>query len=77
MGTEVRMPKGSDNMEEGTVLSWKRKAGDAVARGEVICEIEVEKAVIGVEAPVTGTLARVIAAEGETVPVGAVIGFIE
>lgn len=69
------MPKLSDTMEEGTVLTWLKADGDAVAKGEPLVEIETDKATMTVEAPESGTL-RIIAAEGDTLDVGAPIAAI-
>jgi len=63
------MPKISDTMEEGTVLSWLKADGDQVAKGEPLVEIETDKATMTVEAPDSGVL-RIIAAEGDTLDVG-------
>ncbi len=63
------MPKLSDTMEEGTVLSWLKADGDQVAKGEPLVEIETDKATMTVEAPDSGVL-RIIAAEGDTLDVG-------
>lgn len=69
------MPKLSDTMEEGTVLTWLKADGDAVAKGEPLVEIETDKATMTVEAPESGTL-RIIAAEGDVLDVGAPIAAI-
>lgn len=69
------MPKLSDTMEEGTVLTWLKADGDAVAKGEPLVEIETDKATMTVEAPESGTL-RIIAAEGDVLDVGAPIASI-
>lgn len=69
------MPKLSDTMEEGTVLQWLKADGDAVSKGEQIVEIETDKANMMVEAPEAGILS-IIAAEGDSLPVGAPIAAI-
>jgi pyruvate dehydrogenase E2 component (dihydrolipoamide acetyltransferase) len=71
--TEVVMPRLSDSMEEGTILRWLKAAGDAVARGDALAEIETDKATMTYEADAEGVL-EILVAEGETLPVGAVIG---
>lgn len=73
---EVRMPKMGDGMEEGTILRWLKREGDRVAVEEPIAEIETDKANVEIPAEEAGVLARISAAEGETVPVGAVIAYI-
>ncbi len=67
------MPRLSDSMEEGTVLNWIKKVGDEVAIGEELVEIETDKANMGYEADVAGTLLEILVGENETAPVGAVI----
>jgi pyruvate dehydrogenase E2 component (dihydrolipoamide acetyltransferase) len=70
--TDITMPKLSDSMDEGTILSWLKADGETVAAGEELVEIETDKANMTYEAPESGTLAIVVRA-GETVPVGAPI----
>jgi pyruvate dehydrogenase E2 component (dihydrolipoamide acetyltransferase) len=74
--TEVIMPKMGDGMEEGTLLSWSRKDGDKVKAGEVIGEIQTDKAVLELEAPGKGILTGFLIQEGQTVPVGVPIAAI-
>jgi pyruvate dehydrogenase E2 component (dihydrolipoamide acetyltransferase) len=69
---EVTMPRLSDSMEEGTILKWLVADGAAVKRGDELAEIETDKAAMTYEADADGTLHRV-AAEGDALPVGAVI----
>jgi pyruvate dehydrogenase E2 component (dihydrolipoamide acetyltransferase) len=70
---DVTMPRLSDSMEEGTVLAWRKQVGEEVAVGEEIVEIETDKANMGYEADVAGTLLEILVGENETAPVGAVI----
>ena len=70
---DVTMPRLSDSMEEGTVLAWRKQVGDEVAVGEEIVEIETDKANMGYEADVAGTLLEIVVGENESAPVGAVI----
>jgi pyruvate dehydrogenase E2 component (dihydrolipoamide acetyltransferase) len=70
---DIAMPRLSDSMEEGTVLSWLKQVGDEVAVGEELVEIETDKANMGYEADVAGTLLEIVVQENETAPVGAVI----
>lgn len=76
MAEEVVMPQMGYDMQKGTVVSWLKHEGDTVARGEAIAEIETDKAVFEFEAPAGGSLLRVIAVEGATVPVGTAIAYI-
>ena len=70
------MPKLSDTMTEGTLLSWKKKKGDKVSAGEVLAEIETDKATMEWESPEDGTLTEIYVEEGGKVNVGDKIGFI-
>src|ERR1700753_117777 len=70
---DVAMPRLSDSMEEGTVLNWLKKVGVEVAIGEELVEIETDKANMGYEADVAGTLLEILVDENETAPVGAII----
>jgi len=67
--TEVAMPKLSDSMEEGTILSWLASSGDEVADGQDLFEVETDKANMTVQAEGSGAL-EILVAEGETVAVG-------
>jgi dihydrolipoamide dehydrogenase len=73
MPIEITMPQTTDTMTEGTVVKWLKKEGDKVASGEVIAEIETDKAVMEMEAFDSGTLAVVLTAAGQKAPVGAPI----
>src|SRR6478752_8110411 len=70
MPSEITMPQQSDTMTEGTVVKWLKKEGDKVKEGEVIAEIETDKATMEMEAFESGTLAVIKAPEGSKVPVG-------
>jgi pyruvate dehydrogenase E2 component (dihydrolipoamide acetyltransferase) len=67
---EVVMPRLSDSMEEGTILSWLKQVGDEIAVGDELVEIETDKANMAYEADVAGTLSEILAKEGETLPIG-------
>jgi pyruvate dehydrogenase E2 component (dihydrolipoamide acetyltransferase) len=77
MSTPVIMPRAGDGMEEGRIVRWLKKEGDAVARGEVILEIESDKSVIEVESFEQGILSRILAQADEMVPVGQPIAILE
>ena len=66
------MPRLSDSMEEGTIIKWLKSEGDQVARGDELVEIETDKATMTYEADTDGVL-QIVAAEGDTLPVGEVI----
>jgi pyruvate dehydrogenase E2 component (dihydrolipoamide acetyltransferase) len=73
---EIQMPKLSDTMTEGTLVSWKKKKGDKVSAGEVIAEIETDKATMEWESPEDGTLTEIYVEEGGKLNVGDKIAFI-
>jgi pyruvate dehydrogenase E2 component (dihydrolipoamide acetyltransferase) len=71
--SEVVMPRLSDSMEEGTILTWLKQVGDEVAVGDELVEIETDKANMAYEADEAGTLTEILAQEGETLPIGSPI----
>jgi pyruvate dehydrogenase E2 component (dihydrolipoamide acetyltransferase) len=73
---EIQMPKLSDTMTEGTLVVWKKKKGDQVSAGEVLAEIETDKATMEWESPEDGTLTEIYVQEGGKVNVGDRIAFI-
>ena len=73
---EIQMPKLSDTMTEGTLVAWKKKKGDQVSSGEVLAEIETDKATMEWESPEDGTLTEIYVQEGGKVNVGDKIAFI-
>jgi pyruvate dehydrogenase E2 component (dihydrolipoamide acetyltransferase) len=72
----ITMPKLGQSEEEVTLLRWIKKEGDPVAKGDILFEIETEKAVLEVESFFAGTLLKIVVPEGGTVPVQSVVGFI-
>jgi pyruvate dehydrogenase E2 component (dihydrolipoamide acetyltransferase) len=70
---DVTMPRLSDTMEEGTIITWYKRPGEQVERGDVLAEIETDKATVELEAFDTGTLDRIDVAEGVSVPIGTVV----
>jgi pyruvate dehydrogenase E2 component (dihydrolipoamide acetyltransferase) len=78
MDTEIRLEKMSDTMEAATVVRWFKKAGEQVSAGEIIGELETDKAGVELESPVSGVVARILVAEGtENVPVGELLMVID
>ncbi|MFI0371145.1 dihydrolipoamide acetyltransferase family protein [Actinomadura sp. 1N219] len=71
--TDILMPRLSDTMEEGVISSWQKQPGDEVAVGDVIVDIETDKAVMEYEAYEAGVLEKILVAEGETAAIGAPI----
>jgi len=76
MITKVLMPKLSDAMETGKVIKWLKKEGDKVKGGDIIAEIETDKANVEIEAFGAGVLRKIVVGEGGQVPVGDLIGVI-
>jgi pyruvate dehydrogenase E2 component (dihydrolipoamide acetyltransferase) len=76
MITKVFMPKLSDAMETGKVIKWLKKEGDPVKGGDLLVEVETDKANVEIEAFGAGILRKIVVAEGGTVPVGEMIGVI-
>ncbi|MCR3738737.1 pyruvate dehydrogenase E2 component (dihydrolipoamide acetyltransferase) [Actinomadura glauciflava] len=74
--TEILMPRLSDTMEEGVISSWQKQPGDEVAVGDVIVDIETDKAVMEYEAYEAGVLEKILVGEGETAAIGAPIAVI-
>lgn len=77
MRIEVIMPRMGQSMEEGTLLTWFKAVGDTVHKGDTLIEIESDKATVEIEAFASGELVEILVAEGDAVPVGAVLGYIE
>jgi pyruvate dehydrogenase E2 component (dihydrolipoamide acetyltransferase) len=67
---EIVMPRLSDSMEEGTILTWLKSVGDEIAIGDEIVEIETDKANMAYESDVAGMLTEILAEEGETLAIG-------
>ncbi|WP_144604339.1 pyruvate dehydrogenase complex dihydrolipoamide acetyltransferase [Algoriphagus algorifonticola] len=74
--TVITMPKMSDTMQEGTIAAWLKKVGDSVKSGEIIAEVETDKATMELESYEDGTLLYVGVEEGDSVPVDGVIAVI-
>ena len=77
MATEFTMPKLGHLMEEGTVLSWKKAVGDIIETGDILLEVETDKATMEVESNLTGTVKEILIQEEQTVPVGTPLAIIE
>jgi len=73
MATELRVPTLGESVTEATVAAWFKKPGEAIAVDEMLCELETDKVTVEVPSPVAGTLGEIIAAEGETVGVDALL----
>ncbi|MEJ2123666.1 MAG: 2-oxoglutarate dehydrogenase complex dihydrolipoyllysine-residue succinyltransferase [Alphaproteobacteria bacterium] len=76
MAIEIRVPVLGESVTEAIVGEWRKKPGDAVALDEMLVELETDKVTIEVNAPASGVIAEIQAAEGATVEVGAILGAI-
>ncbi len=76
MPKEIRMPKLSDTMEEGTLIAWRKRPGDPIKRGEILADIETDKADMEFESYTEGTIQTLVIEAGTTVSVGTLIAVI-
>lgn len=76
MAQPITMPKFGQMTEESAIVEWRKKEGDAVARGDVLFTVETDKSVMEVEAFTDGVLLKIVVPAGVTVPVNTVVGFI-
>src|ERR1700704_5396836 len=74
--TKVVMPKLSEAMDAGKVIKWLKKEGDRVQSGDILAEVETDKADVEMEAFGAGVLRKILVPAGSTVPVGSLIGVI-
>src|SRR2546421_7045722 len=74
--SEIAMPRLSDTMEEGTIARWLKKPGDEIKKGDILAEIETDKATMDLEAYEAGTLQQILVQEGQTVPIGQAVALI-
>jgi pyruvate dehydrogenase E2 component (dihydrolipoamide acetyltransferase) len=76
MATYIEMPKLADTMTEGTLVKWRKKEGDAIAAGDVIAEVETDKATMEMETFDDGILSQFLVKEGQKVPIGTRIALV-
>lgn len=76
MAIKIEMPKLSDTMEEGVIAKWNVQEGDTVSAGDIIAEVETDKATMDVEVFDDGTILKIIPGEGDAVPLGGLIAVI-
>ena len=76
MATEIRVPTLGESVSEATIGNWYKKVGDSIKVDEPLCELETDKVTIEVPAPASGTLSEIVAAAGETVAPGGLLGMI-
>src|ERR1700730_10362361 len=73
---EVNMPRLSDTMQEGTITRWLKRPGDEIKKGEVVAEVETDKANMEIESFSSGIVEQILVAEGETAPIGQPIALV-
>ena len=76
MSENIIMPQGGQDITEGRVIKWLKKEGESVSKGEVICEVETEKATFEVEAPINGALLKIVVDEGKVAEIFSTIGVV-
>jgi pyruvate dehydrogenase E2 component (dihydrolipoamide acetyltransferase) len=76
MATEIKMPQLSDTMSSGKILTWKKKEGDQISRGDILAEVETDKANLEIESFFNGTLLKILTPANSTAGVGEVIAVI-
>ncbi|KJV10939.1 dihydrolipoamide succinyltransferase, partial [Elstera litoralis] len=76
MAIEIKVPTLGESVSEATVAKWLKKVGDSVKADEALVELETDKVTLEVNAPAAGTLTDIVAAEGVTVGVAALLGMI-
>ena len=76
MSTEIRVPTLGESITEATITKWFKKEGEEVAADEPLVELETDKVMVEVPAPSAGVLSEIVAKDGDTVEVGALLGAI-
>src|SRR5690625_1810752 len=76
MAEKIEMPRLSDTMEEGVIAKWNVKEGDKVSSGDIIAEVETDKATMEVEVFESGTILKILVAEGDAVPLAGLMAVI-
>src|SRR5471030_2202573 len=72
----ILLPQAGNSMEEGTILSWRFKVGDRIKAGDVLFDLETDKATIEVESEVSGRLAKIVVGEGQSAPVKTPVAYL-
>ena len=77
MTIEIRVPTLGESVTEATVATWFKAPGDPIAQDEMLCELETDKVTVEVSSPTSGTFGEVIAGEGSTVGVNALLATVD
>jgi len=72
----ITLPKLGQSEEEGKIVKWRKREGDTIAKGDILFEIETDKAVLEVESYYEGTLLKIVVPEGETVPIQSLVAYV-
>ena len=76
MAETILMTALSPTMEEGNIVAWKKKEGEAISAGDVLCEVETDKATMDYESTQEGQLLKIVRGDGQSAKVGDIIGVI-
>ena len=76
MAETITMPKLGFDMREGVLVRWVKNEGETINKGDVLAEIETDKATVEVESSASGVVRRLLASQGDSVPVGAAIAIV-
>ncbi len=76
MAQPILMPKMGQSTEDCTIVKWRKREGDTVAKGDILFEVETEKAVLEIESFYDGTLIKLVIPEGQAVPIGTTVAFV-
>ena len=74
---DIIIPSLGETVDEGKVIKWMKQVGDEIKEGDVLCEVETDKATAEVPSTINGTLKEILIEEGATVPVGQKIAVVE
>jgi pyruvate dehydrogenase E2 component (dihydrolipoamide acetyltransferase) len=77
MAIQIEMPKLSDTMTEGTLIKWHKKVGDSIEIGDILAEVETDKATMEMEAFDEGTLTEILINEGDKAPIGGILAILD
>jgi pyruvate dehydrogenase E2 component (dihydrolipoamide acetyltransferase) len=77
MAIQIEMPKLSDTMTEGTLIKWHKKVGDSVEIGDILAEVETDKATMEMEAFDEGTITEILVQEGDKAVIGSVLAVLD
>lgn len=70
MKTTIKMPRVGDTVDEVYLVTWKKNVGESVAKGEILMEVETDKATVEVPSPIEGTVVQLLFAEGDEIKTG-------